>query len=194
VSEVNDWASFVTTPAGTIMELAGNDDVAGRYDKTWTRLKNAVGDPAFLRYKQSPVLHALHDSPQVRQAARLLGQGHAPVVLGVAGKASNVIGWASVGVDAARAGRDAAGHHYAAAAGEAVDGTATALKSFRNPVAYLAGGDLALIKADFDLAGQVDWKEGIPSPFSGSNFRDDYLPTFKSLPAQVLGIVAKAFS
>lgn len=193
-NDISDGVSLVTTPAEKIMEIAGNKDVTGRYDTAWTTLKNAVGDPAFLHYKQSPVLHALHDSPRVQAASKILNAAHAPAVLDVADKATGAIGWANVGVDGVQAANDAAHGHYAAAGGEVVDGTATALKSSHNPVAYLAGGDLALLKADYDLAGQVDWKEGIPNPFTGTNFRDDYLPTFKSLPGQALGIVAKAFS
>lgn len=192
-NDISDGLSLVTTPAEKIMEIAGNKDVTGRYNQAWTTLKNAVGDPAFLHYKQSPVLHALHDSPRVQEASKILNAVHAPAVLDMADKATGAIGWANVGVDGVQAANDAAQGNYAAAGGKVVDGTADTLKSFHNPVAWLAGGDLALLKADYDLAGQVDWKEGIPNPFSGTNFRDDYLPTFKSLPGQVLGIVAKAF-
>jgi hypothetical protein len=96
-------------------------------------------------------------------------------------------------VDTGKGISEAAHGHYGAAVGDAADVAAAGLKSSKNPVLYLAGVDVALIHEDVDLAGQVDWKQGLPNPFSGSNFADDYLPTFKSLPGQMVGPLAKAF-
>jgi uncharacterized protein YukE len=193
VDDIDGYVSAVETPLDKITEIAGNDDVTGRYGSRWTAFKNALGDPQFMHYKQSPILHALHDSPRVQQASEILGKAHVPQVLDKVGTASNVVNDIGMTVDAGKGINEAAHGHYGAAAGDAADVAAAGLKSSKNPVLYLAGVDVALIHEDVDLAGQVDWKQGLPNPFSGSNFADDYLPTFKSLPGQMVGPLAKAF-
>lgn len=191
---IDDRISPVETSLDTIRELAGNDDVVGRYDKTWTEVMKLDRDGSLLKYKQSPVLHWLHDNPGVQKVGGVLDDPHAAKVLDIAGKGGNAIGLASAGIDGVKAGDQAFAHHnYGAAGGDLVDATATGLKTSKNPVAYLAGVDITLVKEDYDLAQRIDWKQGIPSPFSGDNFRTIYVPTFKSLPGQLVGPLEKAF-
>lgn len=190
------WDHYVgrfTDPLDKIKDLAGNEWVTGRYDKTWTRLVNLDRDSSLFRYKKSPVLHALHDNALVQRAGRLLTETHAGSVLESLGTVGTVMGWAAVGSDAGQAAIALHDHQYASAGGDLVDATADGLKNSKNPVAYLAGVDIILAKEDYDLASQIDWKQGIPNPFDGDTFRQDYLPTFKSLPGQLVGPLEKAF-
>jgi uncharacterized protein YukE len=189
------WDRYVdrfTTPLELVKELAGNDWVTGRYDKTWTRLMNLDRDSSLLKYKQSPVLHALHDNELVQRAGRVLTETHAGSVLESLGTVGTVMGWAAVGSDAGQAAIALHDHQYASAGGDLVDATADGLKN-KGLVGYLAGADLTLLKEDYDLGSQIDWKQGIPDPFDGDTFREDYLPTFKSLPGQMVGPLEKAF-
>ncbi len=96
---VNSGVSEVTTPMDKIHELAGHNDVTGRYHSGWTHFKNAAGDPSFLHYKKSPVLHALLDSSHVRAADEILTEGHVPQVLDKAGPAMTGV---SLGLDGRR--------------------------------------------------------------------------------------------
>ena len=47
-----------------------------------------------------------------------------------------------------------------------------------NPVAYFAGGTVALLKEDYDPRVAIEWKQDIPNPFNADN-----LP--QRLPAHV---------
>jgi hypothetical protein len=174
-----------------LMDASKHVPVAGH---SWNQIKDAASHQGFWDHNRLHVMYALHDSSHVQQAREILGKWHVPGGLAVGGA---ILSGISLGQDLDKTHQDAATGDYGAVVGDTVDTAADALKAYPGPgsqVTWLAGGDIALLKADYDLAGQIDWKEGVPNPFSGSNFRDDYLPTFKSLPGQTLGIVAKAFS
>ena len=185
------WEGLVQTPLDKIKEVAGPDDVSGDYDKTWTRLMKLDHDGPFLKYKESPVLNSLHDNAHVQRAAEILGTGHSAAVLDKLGKAGTGLGYVTTGVDGAESLDDMRQHHFGSAAGSAVDATSTALMNSDNPALFLAGFDVALVKKDYQLAQQVDWKEGIPNPFNASNFSNDYIPTFKELPGQLVSTLAE---
>jgi uncharacterized protein YukE len=182
--------SAVETPLEKIMEVAGNKDVTGRYDKAWTRLMELDNNSPLLKYKQSPVLQWLHDNPHVQRANDLLTQAHAPAVLDKLDKIGAGMSVLSAGVSGGEAGADLAQHHYASAGGHLVDLTAGALKSSDNPVAYLAGFDISLYKKDFELAQQIQWNN-IPNPFDPGVFRSDYVPTFKALPGELVSTLTE---
>jgi len=192
VDGLNDGLSRVETPLERLMEVAGNSDVTGRYDKTWTRLMELDNNSPLLKYKQSPVLHWLHDNPHVQQADDLLTRAHVPVVLDRVDKVAGPLSQVSTGVSLGVAGVDAVHGHYADAGGQLVDATAGALKGSKNPAAYLLGFDISLYQKNFELARQIQWNQGIPNPLDPGVFRNDYLPTFKAMPGQVASIVWKA--
>lgn len=173
-------------------EIAGFKDVTGRYDKKWTQLIELDHDSPLLKYKQSPILHALHDDPAVQGVNDLLVKTHGDEVLEKLGPAGTVLGGISVLADFGQAGAAFSQHHYTSMGGDLVNATADSLKNSKNPVLFLAGGTLALYKEDYDLGSQVDWHD-IPSPLSVENLRTDYLPTLGSLPGQMVGPLQKAF-
>jgi hypothetical protein len=183
--------SEVTTPVDLIAELMDASKHVPVAGHSWNQIKDAASHQGIWEHNRLHVLYALHDSPHVQQAREVLDKTHLPLALGVAGA---VMSGVTLGLDEEKTYQDASAGNYGAVVSDTVDTTADALKAYPDPVTWLAGGDLALLKKDYELAGQVDWKEGLPNPFSGSNFRDDYLPTFRSLPRQTLGIVAEAFS
>jgi len=189
-SKVLDPVDQVTAALDLVDDLAGNKWVTGRYHKTWTRLVNLDRDSSLFRYKKSPVLHALHDNAFVQRAGHLLTATHADEVLGPAGAIMSVMSIAADGGQALMAVHD---HQYAKAGGDLVDATADGLKTSKNPVAYLIGANIVIWKEDFDLASGIDWKQGIPNPFDAETFRDDYVPTFKSIPGQLGHTIVKAF-
>jgi hypothetical protein len=190
-----DWLDRnVVSPLDKINEWSGNKDVKGRYDKTWTKLINLDRESDLLRYKKSAVLHWLHDDPVVQRAGRFLRYTHTDRVLEKLGPVGIAIGLVPVGVDLKHAYTDYTHQNYAGAGGDVVDASADLLKDLPWPVAYFAGGTIALDKEAYDLGWQVDWKQSIPNPFNAETFRDDYLPTFKSMPGQVADALVKAYS
>ena len=140
---------------------------------------------SFSQYEKSPVIRFLHDDPRVREADSLFAEMPGHDLLDKAGKGMT---WATVGADAGKGGYDVAGHHYAAAGGQAVDATAALLKGSDDPALMLAGFDVSLIHKDYDLASQVDWSN-IPNPLDPGVFKNDYVPTFKQLPGEVFSNV-----
>ena len=186
--------SPVETLVDKIHEVAGNKDIVCRYDQTWTRLMNLDHESPLLKYKQSPVLHWLHDNPHVQQADEILTKTHTTALLDkLVPTVGTAMGVAKVTVDIGQGGAELYHQQYASAGGHFVDATADGLKTIPNPVAYLAGGTVALLKEDYILGSQIDWKN-IPNPLNADTFRNDYLPTFESLPGQTVGILAKAYS
>lgn len=186
VDRGNDYFSLVNGPLG----LAKNANVVGRYDKTWTQVLHLANDSSFLKYKQSSFLHWFHDNPHVQEANSLLAKMPAHQFIG---RVSGALGWADAGIDAGKAANDAFNHqNYAAAGGHMVDATASALKGMKYPPLYLAGVDISLIHKDYTLARQVDWSN-IPNPLNPEVFRDDYVPTFKQLPGELVTNLAGVF-
>ena len=190
VDGFNAGLSALETPFEKLMEVAGNNDITGRYDKTWTRLLELDSNSPLLKYKQSPVLQWLHDNPHVQQANDLLTEAHAPAVLDKLDKIGTGMSVLSAGVSGGEAGADLAQHHYASAGGHLVDLTAGALKSSDNPVSYLAGFDISLYKKDFELAQQIQWNN-IPNPFDPGVFQNDYVPSFKALPGELVSTLTE---
>lgn len=112
---------------------------------------------------------------------------------GFADGAGNVLGYANGTLDAGRGIADLSHHYYGAAGGQMVDATAAFLKTSKYPAFYLAGVDLSLFHKDYDLARQINWSEGIPNPFDPGVFSNDYVPTFKQLPGELISTLAGVF-
>jgi uncharacterized protein YukE len=196
--DVDGKLSLVKTPLDNIEELAKGEydplsPAFDQYDKTWSRLMKLDHDGTFLKYDESPTLQWLHDSPGVRNAAEVLGKTHVSVVLDKLGPVGTAMGAISTGVDVGTAGAALAHHDYGSAGGDLVDATADGLKSAPYPPAYLAGATVALFKEDYDLGSQIDWKEGLPNPLTGDNFKNIYVPALESVPGEMVGPLEKAF-
>ena len=153
-------------------------------------LKKLDEEGALTGLRDTQLLHWLQDSGHLRQAEELLSRAHVPVVLDVADKVGTGMSYISIGVSGASAIHDLAQHHYSDAGGEAIDGTATGLKSTGDPVLYLAGFDISLLKKDYELGRQIQWTD-IPNPLNASNFENDYIPAFKSLPGELISTLAE---
>lgn len=195
VQEVTGYEGLLQTPIDQVVNVAGKGEnlFTRPYGKAWSQVMKLDKDGKFLQYKESPVLNALHDSPRVQRVADFLGETHPAAVLSVADKASTRLGYVATAVDTGKAVDDVARHQYGKAVGSAVDATSDALMNTGNPVTFLAGADIKLVKTDVVLAQQVDWKEGLPNPFSGSNWSTDYVPAFKQLPGQFVSTLAGVF-
>jgi uncharacterized protein YukE len=111
----------------------------------------------------------------VKSTAGFLEDSHIDDGLKVAGLAGSAIGVYHVMQDSYRASEDLDDGNYVGAANEFADGVADGLQAYPSPVTYLAGVDVKLL----DQVANLDWKD-TPSPFSGSNFQQDYLPVLKS--------------
>ena len=184
VQRGNDYYSLVDP-----LKLAKNANVVGRYDKTWTRVLHLANDSPFLKYKRSSFLHWFHDSPHVQEANSLLAKMPAHDFID---KASGVVSWATAGEQGLKGLSDIKQGQYTAGGGQMVDATASALKGSRNPVLYLTGVDISLVHKDYDLARQVNWSD-IPNPLDPGVFKNDYVPSFKQLPGEVLSNLAGVF-
>jgi uncharacterized protein YukE len=187
------YVSRYTDPLEKLGDLASNKWVTGRYHKTWTRLVNLDRDSSLFRYKKSPVLHALHDNALVQRAGHLLTATHGGKLLEALGPAGAIMSGVGIAADGGQALMAVHDHQYAKAGGDLVDAAADGLKTSKNPVAYLIGANIVIWKENYDLASQIDWKQGIPNPFDAETFRDDYVPTFKSIPGQLAHTIVKAF-
>jgi len=134
-------------------------------------------------------------SPVDTVASLIPGASDDLPVLGASGDFDTGMAMVTAGVDGAKAGNALANHQYAAAGGDLVDGTADALKAGGpdDPVPYLAGVALELGKEDYDLAGQIDWSQGVPNPLTGSNLSTIYVPALEAVPGEMVGPLMKAF-
>lgn len=133
-------------------------------------------------------------SPIDTVASLVPGSDDVPV-LGATGDFDTGMGMVTEGIDGAKAGDALANHQYAAAGGDLVDGTATALKAGGpdDPVLYLTGVTLVIGKEDYDLAGQIDWSQGLPNPLSGDNWSSIYAPALEAVPGEMVPILVEAF-
>jgi uncharacterized protein YukE len=134
-------------------------------------------------------------SPVDTMASLIPGASDDLPVLGATGDFDTGMAMVTAGIDGAKAGDALANHQYAAAGGDLVDGTADALKAGgpEDPVPYLAGVTLELGKEDYDLAGQIDWSQGVPNPLTGSNFSTIYAPALEAVPGEMVDPLMKAF-
>jgi uncharacterized protein YukE len=110
------------------------------------------------------------------KATKFLNDTHLDYVLKGAGLISIGIGAYQTGTDAFRVGEDLGAGQYGKAANDFTSMVADGLETFPNPVTFGLGVDLKLA----DQVANLDWKD-VPSPFSGSNFEQDYVPVLKSM-------------
>jgi len=195
---IDDGNRFVLGPLDKLRDITGKDYVVGtkenkEYGVVWRQLMKLDHENSFFAYKQSPTLLGFHDNPHVQLAGRILRETHLSTVVKALGPVGMVMGAVSVVGDVQHARADAQAGRYASAGGDLLDATADGLKTSKNPVAYLIGANIVIWKEDFDLASGIDWKQGIPNPFDAETFRDDYVPTFKSIPGQLGHTIVKAF-
>jgi uncharacterized protein YukE len=112
----------------------------------------------------------------VKTAADVISGTHLDTGLKVVGLAGSVVGVVHVAEDSYRASADLNEGNYVGAADEFTDAVADGLQAYPSPVTYLAGVDIKLL----DQVASLDWKD-TPSPFSGSNFQQYYVPELKSM-------------
>lgn len=112
----------------------------------------------------------------VKSTASFIDDTHLDTGLKMVGLAGSAVGVIHVAEDSYRASEDLDDGNDAGAANEFVEGVADGLQAYPSPVTYLAGVDLKLL----DQVANLDWKD-TPSPFSGSNFEQYYLPEFESM-------------
>lgn len=161
-------AGVLGLPLTIISELgeAGPDLTgASRWAKAWSY---ATDDHLF---RLSP-----DDIGWMKSTAKFMDDSHLGTGLKVVGLAGSAVNVVKMGKDAYETGEDLRAGNYAGAANEFVTGVADGLQAYPSPVTYLAGVDVKLL----DQVANLDWKD-TPSPFSGSNFEQDYLPVFKSM-------------
>jgi uncharacterized protein YukE len=132
----------------------------------------------------------LHDNPHVQRFEEIFKETHGAEIFGKLDKVGNGISYVNATLSGGEGLHELAEHHYASAGGDFLDGTASVLKT-KGAVAYLAGFDISLLKKDYELAHQIQWSEGVPNPFNASNFENDWIPTFKSLPGQLVSTLAE---
>jgi len=106
--------------------------------------------------------------------------------LGPVGTAVDVI---QTGDDAFDAGKDLAQDHYGAAANDFANMAGDGLETAGGYVfdedpevgagLIAAGFTVKLVDEEANLAASIDWKD-VPSPFSGSNFQQYYVPAIES--------------
>jgi uncharacterized protein YukE len=155
-------------PLTVISELgeAGPDlSGASRWAKAWSY---ATDDHLF---RLSP-----GDIGWMKSTAKFVDDSHIGTGLKVVGLAGSAVNVARAGKDAYETGQDLDAGNYGGAANEFVTGVADGLQAYPSPVTYLAGVDVKLL----DQVANLDWKD-TPSPFSGSNFEQDYVPVLKSM-------------
>lgn len=155
-------------PIGLISELG----------KAPVDLKGASGLAKAWSYATDDHLFSL--SPDgvgwVKSTANFIDDSHLGDGLKVVGLAGTAIGVYHVVQDSYLVNQDLSEGNYAGAANEFADAVSDGLKAYPSPVTYLAGVDVKLL----DQVANLDWKD-TPNPFSGSNFKEDYLPVFQSM-------------
>ena len=154
------------------------------------RLKQLDAETTRLRFENSPILKWLNDSPGVERIDEIMSNAGLDKVLDKVDLVGTGLSYVAIGASSVAALHDLADHHYGDATGEIIDGTETGLKNSDDPVLYLAGFDLSLLQKDYELGRQIQWS-GIPSPFSLSNFENDYIPVFKSLPGELISTLSE---
>ncbi len=167
---------LLSIPATAINELGKHADPLPEDFSLAKDLSTFDKDHTFSDYSDSPVLTWLHDTPEVAKADQLLYESHAYTVLDKVGVVGMGVGLAYTAVDVVRTGAALSQGHYAAAANDAVDAASDGLKSSPNLVLFGAGVDLTLLHEVVNL----DWKD-TPSPFTGDNFKQDYVPVIESM-------------
>lgn len=194
-------ASAASTDSAQVGVLAGAGSavalLAGTVDRAWQTTSTANG---YVSLVTTPLeqIHELagddgllHDSSLLQRADHTLTDVHGPIALDALDKVTGPLGYVSVGVSGAATVGALSQHHYASAANDLVTTTANALETSKDPVAILAGFDVGLLQKDVELAHQIQWSQGIPNPFGAGNFKNDYVPMFKSLPGEVVSTLAE---
>lgn len=182
VEKAREWTDVPEGIAGGLGSLQKNLARGTHYDTLYRKLIKLDDGNDFLKYKKSPVLKTLFANKGLTAVNSFLEKSHLATVLdkvGAVGTAMDVGKDGYQALDALSKGDrfDAFSH--------GVDATADLLKGSKNPVAYLLGVNMSLYKKDAELAAQIDWKEGLPNPFSGDNLKTVYLAEAKDLPGQL---------
>jgi uncharacterized protein YukE len=159
-------AGGIAAPVGIISELAGGSDPVGAslLGKAWS-----FSTEDYL-FRISP-----DDADWAKTAAGFFQSSHLDTGLKVLGIAGSAISAYNAVDSLYRAGEDVSTGHYADATTELAEGVADGLQAYPSPVTYLAGVGLK-------MADQVAIRElnTAPSPVSGSNFQQGYVPALTS--------------
>lgn len=151
------------------------------YSAIWRKVIQLDGNSDVLKYKKFDFLQKLYANKELSAANSFFQKTHIADVASVAGKVETAV---DVGKGTFAVAHDVSTHEYGRAFNDSIDTLATGLKG-GNPVTYLAGVDLSLVKKDVELAQQVHWSEGLPNPFGGDNLKTVYLAEAKDLPGQL---------
>lgn len=170
---VGDFENFLTAtglvgiPLTLIGELASTAHDVNSFQGTslWSKLTD---DHLF---SLSP-----EDIGWVNSTSEFVDKSHLGDGLKVLGVVGTGIGLIHLGQDVYQGSQDLDNGNYAGAANEVALGVSDGLKAYPSPVTYLAGVDVKLL----DEVANLDWKD-TPSPISGDNFQQYYLPEFESM-------------
>lgn len=182
VEKVSTGAGWAEKVSGGLESLPKNMKLGSHYSAMWRSLIKLDNGHDFFKYKKSPVLKMLYANGELNRVSSFLEKTHATKILGTVGNVGTVMdtGKAVFQADDALSKGD-----WFGAFSHGADATADVLKASKNPVTYLVGLNMSLYKKDAELAAQVDWKAGLPNPFSGDNLKTVYLAEAKDLPGQL---------
>lgn len=186
-----DSVHSVVGGIGLVNVLTRTASTVGRYTDLWRQVNDASGPlDELMRYKQSPVLQHLAHVPGLRSLGSL---ADATPVSGL----GTAFGLVDVGVGATSIGRGLAEGDAGAVAIGTSDTVAAALKTSRNPVAYLAGANVSIWtdvarNADDFHRGVTTWQP-ISPPWEGNAFSEVYVQSAKDVGSQLWGTIKKAF-
>jgi uncharacterized protein YukE len=167
VGKLEDGAKIIGTvglPLSIIGELGEGAPVLGKHASVVQKAWSDVTDDHLVRLPTA-------DVNWVQRTAKFVDDSHIGTGLKVVGLAGTVVGAVHVVKDDYRMGEDLGEGHYVAAANEGAEMVGDGLEAYPSPVTYLAGVDVKLL----DQVANLDWKD-TPSPFSGNNFQQDYVP------------------
>ena len=194
-----DWSALAAPILG-LGVLTRGASTMGRYTNAYRPLAHAND---FFKFKRSPVLQFL---APLGGAAGSTGGLVKQVLDNPAFRAANTaagrVGTAAGYIDVGRDGFDLVNVDATEDGGDLVrdvaDTAASALKSSKNPVSYLAGVNVS-IWSDVVETGTAGIKagdmtlKGIPSPFSQDSFTNVYLPAAKNVGSQLSSMWKKWF-
>jgi len=155
------------------------------YNKAWDKLTQLDHDSKFLKYHESPVLRYVHDASYVKNADKILVRTHIAPFLGPVGA---VLALPDAIVNTGEAIVDLKDHRY----NSAIQHAGTVAEDEGGPVGLLGGFATRLIAQDYELGKQLQWSD-TPNPFSGDNFKQDWLPSIEEAPKKTFDTVWNAF-
>jgi hypothetical protein len=153
----------------------GQQTSASAADGGWSA-ERVVGDFENFLTGEGLVDFPVSAIPDASQAGKFLADSHIGTLMDGLGFIGMGIGVYQTGHEMFDTGEELAQGNYVAAANDFTDGVADGLQTYPSPVTFAAGTVLKLA----DQVANLDWKD-TPSPFSGSNFQQYYVPEIQSM-------------